>query len=122
MISDPDFQRVSSALGFISNDGIVQLEPSFGYTLYLSKNATGAAAELNADPLAAIRSCAQVASSVVPSDFLIDQTSFLGPWRRFDQQHGYKQIPASGILTPVVEQYMVESYQKQGFYNSTYIP
>lgn len=97
---------------------LVELAPGFGYQLYLSNNATGGAVEMDADPRNAIRSCAQVASSKVPEAFLKDQTSFLGAWRAANQQANRTDIPASGIMSKKVEDYMVASYQKQGFYNS----
>jgi hypothetical protein len=42
----------------------------------------------------------------------------LGPWRDFQKANNLKEIPFSGIMSPEVEDYMVKSYQKQGFYNS----
>ena len=109
---------VSAAAGFSTNEQLVQLVPSFGYQLYLSRNATVAADELNADVRQSIRSCAQTADSKVPSDFLHPVDTFLGPWEEFEQENGLTEIPASGIMNQEVEDYMVESYQKQGFYNS----
>lgn len=98
---------------------LVELAPGFGYQLYLSNNATGGAVEMDADPRSAIRSCAQVADSKVPEAFLKDQTSFLGAWRAANAAADRSDIPASGIMSRKVEDYMVASYRKQGFYNST---
>jgi hypothetical protein len=86
--------------------------------MYLSTNAPGAAKELDADPLNAIRSCAQVADSQLPSTFLQLNNSFLKPWYDFIKTKKLRDIPVSGIMTEVVEKYMVKSYKKQGFYNS----
>ncbi len=99
---------------------LVELAPGFGYQLYLSNNATGGAVEMDADPRNAIRSCAQVADSEVPQAFLKDQTSFLGAWRAANQKANRTDIPTSGIMSKKVEDYMVASYQKQGFYNSMF--
>lgn len=74
--------------------------------------------ELDADPRNAIRSCAQVATTDVPEKFLKDQTSFLKAWREDNKEHNRTDIPFSGIMSKKVEDYMVESYEKQGFYNS----
>ncbi|KAJ3495188.1 hypothetical protein NLG97_g3574 [Lecanicillium saksenae] len=109
---------VSSAFDFVPTEKLVELAPGFGYQLYLSNNATGGAVELDADPRDAIRSCAQVADSKVPAAFLKDQTSFLGAWRAANQKANRTDIPASGIMSKKVEDYMVASYQKQGFYNT----
>jgi hypothetical protein len=86
--------------------------------VYLSTDPRGAAKELDADPLNAIRSCAQVADSQLPSTFLQLSTSFLKPWYDLIKGKKLRDIPASGIMTDVVEKYMVKSYKKQGFYNS----
>ena len=109
---------VSASLGFLSNEALVHLVPTLGYTLYLSKNETGAAAELNADIRSSIRSCAQVADSKVPATFLSEQTNFLDPWKEFLKENKLAEIPFSGIMTKEVEDYMVKSYKKQGFFNS----
>ncbi len=66
----------------------------------------------------AIRSCAQTADSVVPSNFLSEQKTFLGPWKDLLAEKNLKEIPLSGIMSQEVEDYMVKSYKKQGFYNS----
>lgn len=73
---------------------------------------------MDADPRSAIRSCAQIATTKVPPKFLKDQTSFLDAWREDNQKNNRTEIPFSGIMSKVVEDYMVESYKKQGFYNS----
>jgi hypothetical protein len=86
--------------------------------VYFGNNATGAAAELNADPRSAIRSCAQTATSVIPPTFLQENNTFLGPWYAYDKAHNLKAIPFSGIMTQCVEDYMVASYKKQGFFSS----
>lgn len=109
---------VSSAFDFVPTEKLVDLAPGFGYQLYLSNNPTGGATELDADPRNAIRSCAQVADSKVPKKFLVDQTSFLGAWREANKQANRTDIPASGIMSQKVEDYMVASYKKQGFYNT----
>jgi len=88
--------------------------------VYLGSNPVGAAKEMDADPRSAIRSCAQVGNSTLPKDFLKRTDTFLGPWTEFEQAHGLKEIPFSGIMTEKVEDYMVMSYKKQGFYNSEY--
>jgi soluble epoxide hydrolase/lipid-phosphate phosphatase len=109
---------VSAAIGLTTNRGLAALNPFFSYQVYLSENATGAAAELDADPRASIRSCAQVASSKVPATFLARNDTFLGPWKEFMRSLGLKEVPFSGIMSRLVEDYMVMSYKKQGFYNS----
>jgi hypothetical protein len=86
--------------------------------VYLSTDAPGAAKELDHDPLNAIRSCAQVADSQLPPTFLQLNNSFLKPWYDFIKAKRLRNIPASGIMTDVVEKYMAKSYKKQGFYNS----
>lgn len=94
------------------------MAPGFGYQIFLSTDPKAAAAELDSDPRSAIRSCAQVANSTVPSDFLVDRESFLNAWYKANEEAGRDEIPFSGIMTKEVEDYMVASYQKQGFYNS----
>jgi hypothetical protein len=111
-------QYVSAAIGFSANEQLAQLNKNFTYQVYFSNNATGAAQELNADPRSAIMSCAQIAPSVLPPTFLQLATSFLQPWWDFLKAHKLKQIPFSGIMTTCVEDYMVASYQKQGFFPS----
>ena len=93
--------------------------PTLGYTFYVSNNATGAAAEMNANIRMTVRSVAQIASSTVPSTFLADETSFLEPWFQFDEEHNLTEIPFSGIMTPLIEDYMVHMYSIQGFFHST---
>ena len=68
----------------------------------------------------ALRSVAQVANSIIPSEFLRDETSFLEPWFQYDAQNNLTHIPFSGIMTPLVEDYMVDLYSTQGFYHSVY--
>lgn len=109
---------VSSAFDFVPTEKLVEIAPGFGYQLYLSNNATGGAAELDADPRSGIRSCAQVANTTVPKNFLKDQTSFLQAWREDNAKNNRTEIPFSGIMSTKVEDYMVKSYQKQGYYNS----
>ncbi|KAK5996535.1 Epoxide hydrolase A-like protein [Cladobotryum mycophilum] len=106
---------VPSAGPFVPNEKMVEISPGFGYQLYLTNNARGAAAELDADPRAAIRSVAQLSSAKWPKNFLQLETSFLGPWK---QELKGGEIPFSGIMSQQVEDYMVASYQKQGFYNT----
>ncbi len=77
---------------------------------------------MDADPRSAIRSCAQVAATKPPATFLADQTSFLEPWYQWEKQNNVTEIPFSGIMSREVEDYMVESYQKQGFFNSKIHP
>lgn len=103
----------------MSNEVLASLAPGFGYQIFLSKDPEAAAQELDKDPRSAIRSCAQVADSVVPSDFLVDRDSFLNAWYKANEAAGRDEIPFSGIMTREVEDYMVASYKKQGFYNST---
>ncbi|KAK7211760.1 hypothetical protein V2G26_018938 [Clonostachys chloroleuca] len=109
---------VPSSTEFISNEALASLAPGFGYQIFLSKDPKVAAAELDSDPRSAIRSCAQVANSTVPSDFLVDRESFLNAWYKANEEAGRDEIPFSGIMTKEVEDYMVASYQKQGFYNT----
>lgn len=96
------------------------LNPSFSYQVYLSNQPETGAEELDADPRSAVRSCAQVADSRVPEEFLRRNDTFLGPWVEFEQENNLTEIPFSGIMTEVVEDYMVEAYEKQGFYNSSF--
>jgi hypothetical protein len=44
--------------------------------------------------------------------------TFLGPWRGYLKENNLTEIPFSNIMTKEVEDYMVESYKKQGFKNS----
>ena len=111
-------QYVSAAIGFSTNEQLAALNPDFSYQVYFGNNATGAATELNANIRSAIRSCAQIATSVLPPTFLQLTTSFLQPWWDWLKANHLTQIPFSGIMTPCVEDYMVASYQKQGFFNS----
>jgi hypothetical protein len=111
-------QYVSAALGFDTNEQLAALNKNFSYQVYFGNNATGAAAELNANVRSAIRSCAQIATSVLPPTFLQLTTSFLQPWWDWLKANHLTQIPFSGIMTPCVEDYMVESYEIQGFFNS----
>lgn len=109
---------VASAFDFVPTEKLVEIAPGFGYQLYLSNNASGGAAEMDADPRSAIRSCAQVADTKVPEKFLKDTTSFLDAWREDNKKNNRTEIPFSGIMSKKVEDYMVETYKKQGFYNS----
>lgn len=112
-------QYVSAAIGLSPNTKLAELNPHFSYQVYLSANATGAAKELDADPRSAIRSCAQVADSVLPKSFLTKTNTFLGPWREFMKERNITEIPFSAnMMTPLVENYMVESYKKSKFFNS----
>lgn len=111
---------VSSEFDFVPTEKLVELAPGFGYQLYLSNNASGGAAEMDADPRSAIRSCAQVADTKVPEKFLKDTTSFLDAWKEDNKKNNRTEIPFSGIMSQKVEDYMVETYKKQGFYNSEF--
>lgn len=92
--------------------------PSFSYQVYLGSMPKQAAKEMDSDIRSAIRSCAQVADSVIPAQFLKKTDTFLGPWKEFVRAQGLKAIPFSGIMTSEIEDYMVKAYQKQGFYDS----
>ena len=94
---------------------------SFAYQIFLGSNPTGAAKELDADPRSAIRACAQIAGGLRPKDFLQRTTTFLGPWYDLLKEKSLQEIPMSGIMSKRTEDYMVESYKKQGFYNSRLI-
>ncbi|RDL32443.1 uncharacterized protein BP5553_08899 [Venustampulla echinocandica] len=109
---------ISSAREFKTNEQFSQVAPNLGYTFYLSNNATGASKEMDADPRSAIRACAQIAATVPPHDFLSSKTSFLEPWNEWEKENNVTTIPFSGIMSQEVEDYMVESYQKQGFFNT----
>ncbi|KAF1988961.1 alpha/beta-hydrolase [Aulographum hederae CBS 113979] len=98
--------------------GLLAKPPKFQYQLYLATNPRGAARELDADARQSIRSCARLGDDKIPADFLTKTDTFLGPWETFDAQQGVGEIPASGIMSGVVEDYMVASYKKQGFYNT----
>ncbi|KAK2768283.1 hypothetical protein FQN54_000136 [Arachnomyces sp. PD_36] len=111
-------QYISASLGFSTNEELAALNPSFSYQVYLSNTPELAAQELDADPRSAIRSCAQVADSQVPEDFLLRNDTFLGPWEEFQEENGLDEIPFSGIMDEVVEDYMVKAYSKGGFYNT----
>ena len=65
-----------------------------------------------------IRAAARTAKDPYPKNFPGDQTSWINSWNEFDKEHNLTEIPFSGIMTKKVEDYMVESYQKQGFYHS----
>ena len=93
--------------------------PTLGYNVYFSTNATGAAAELNANPRDSIRSCAQLANDTIPSTFLLSETTFLEPWNEFVEENNLTEIPFSGIMSHQVEDYMVTKYKQQGFFPST---
>lgn len=112
---------VASAFDFVPTEKLVEIAPGFGYQLYLSNNASGGAAEMDADPRSAIRSCAQVANTKVPEKFLKDTTSFLDAWREDNKKNNRTEIPFSGIMSKKVEDYMVETYKKQGFFNSEFL-
>lgn len=75
---------------------------------------------MNNDPRSAIRSCAQVADSILPPTFLKKTDTFLGPWKEMEREHKMDEIPFSGIMSEDIEDYMVKSYRKQGFYNSKF--
>jgi soluble epoxide hydrolase/lipid-phosphate phosphatase len=75
---------------------------------------------MNADIRSSIRSCAQIANSTLPKDFLQHNDTFLGPWKEYQKTRGLSEIPFSGIMSKKVEDYMVKSYKKQGFYNSEF--
>lgn len=103
---------------FLPNTDLASINPHFGYQVYVGDNPDLAAKEMDADIRKSIRSCAQTAKSGVPTDFLIPTTNFLGPWNTYLAAHNLKEIPASGIMSQVVEDYMVYSYKKQGFHNT----
>lgn len=96
------------------------MNPKFAYQTFLGQTPDKAAKELDADPRAAVRSCAQKADSELPETFLTRTDTFLGPWYDFIKERGLAEIPFTGIMTREVEDYMVESYKKQGFYNSEF--
>lgn len=73
---------------------------------------------MNADIRMSIRSCARTKDTEPPAEFLTKNDTFLGPWKQYLKQNNLKEIPASGIMSRLVEDYMVLSYLKQGFYNS----
>src|SRR5436305_265487 len=100
---------------FSTNADLAAQNPYFTYQVFLGNEPRKAAAELDADPLDAIRSCARTAAAAPPKDFLTKNTTFLGPWRAQNIKEGRVQIPASGIMTPLVEKYMVDAYRVQGF-------
>lgn len=112
------YQYISASLGFSTNAELAALNPSFSYQVYLSNQAEAAGQELDADPRSAIRSCAQVLDSEIPDDFLRRNDSFLGAWEDFQNENNLTEIPFSGIMSKLVEEYMVREYEKQGFYNS----
>lgn len=109
---------MSAAIGFSTNEQLAQLNQNFTYQVYFGNNATVAAKELNANVRSAIRSCAQIATSVLPPTFLQLTTSFLQPWWDWLKLKHLTQIPFSGIMSACVEDYMVSSYEIQGFFNS----
>jgi soluble epoxide hydrolase/lipid-phosphate phosphatase len=111
-------QYVSGASNFTPNEALSKINPSFSYQVFLGKTPEAAAKEMNADIRSSIRSCAQIANSTLPKDFLQRNDTFLGPWRELQKTMGWNTIPASGIMSAKVEDYMVKSYSKQGFYNS----
>lgn len=111
-------QYTSASLGFSTNEELAALNPYFNYQVYLGNEPQKAAQELDADPRSAIRSCAQVADSSLPEVFLRRNDTFLQPWVEFEEENGLTEIPFSEVMSPLVEDYMVESYKKQGFYNS----
>lgn len=111
---------MSSSLGFSTNAELAALNHSFSYQVYLSNQPEIASEELDADPRSAIRSCAQVADSEVPGEFLRRNDSFLEPWEEFQDKNNLTEIPFSGIMSELVEEYMVRAYEKQGFYNSLF--
>jgi soluble epoxide hydrolase/lipid-phosphate phosphatase len=115
------FQFIPESGEFRSNQQLASSNPSFSYQVYLGTTPEAAAAEMDEDPRMAIRSCAQIANSTLPKDFLRHNDTFLQPWEDYIVANDLDEIPFSGIMTKVVEDYMVRSYQKQGFYNSTYI-
>jgi hypothetical protein len=75
---------------------------------------------MDADVRGTIRSVARTNTTAPPIEFLRQKTTFLGPWKDHIQTKNQKEIPASGIMSQVVEDYMVESYKKQGFYTSEF--
>ncbi|KAK5994760.1 Cytosolic epoxide hydrolase 2-like protein [Cladobotryum mycophilum] len=109
---------VSSAGDFVPTEALAHVVPGFGYQVYLQNNSTTAAVEMDADPRSVIRATSQIATSEIPADFLRNQTSFLGPWKVDNEKHNRTEIPFSGIMSQKVENYMVESYKKQGFFNT----
>jgi soluble epoxide hydrolase/lipid-phosphate phosphatase len=115
-------QYMPATGNFTPNEALAKANPSFSYQVYLGTNPRGAAAEMDADIRSSIRSCAHIANSTLPKDFLQHNDTFLGPWKAFQTSNGLKEIPISGIMDPVVEDYMVQAYSKQGFYNSKYSP
>lgn len=115
------YQYVSAGLGYIPNEELAELDPHVTYNVYFQNNATGAAQELNADIRKSLRSCYQTAKSTIPADFLTENNTFLGPWNTFLQQHKLKQIPFSGLVSHALEDYLVEQYSIQGFYNSEFL-
>ncbi|KAE9962094.1 hypothetical protein BLS_000843 [Venturia inaequalis] len=109
---------VAPVAPFLPSSALAIVNPHFSYQIYLGDHPDLAATEMNADIRKSIRSCAQTAKSGVPADFLVSTTSFLGPWNAYLAANNLTQIPASGIMSQVVEDYMVYSYSKQGFYNT----
>jgi hypothetical protein len=91
---------------------------NFTYQVYVGNNPKAAAAEMDADVRGTIRSVSRNNRTAPPTEFLRQNDTFLGPWKDHIKKMNLKEIPASGIMSQVVEDYMVDSYKKQGFYNS----
>ncbi|QDS69463.1 hypothetical protein FKW77_006186 [Venturia effusa] len=109
---------VAPVAPFLPNTALASINPHFGYQVYVGDRPDLASQEMNADIRKSIRSCAQTAKSGVPADFLTPTTNFLKPWNNYLAAKNLTQIPASGIMSQVVEDYMVDSYKKQGFYTT----
>jgi soluble epoxide hydrolase / lipid-phosphate phosphatase len=109
---------VAPVAPFLPNTVLASINPHFAYQVYLGDNPDVAAKEMDVDIRKSIRSCAQTAKSNIPAEFLTHTTDFLGPWNKFLAANNSQQIPSSGIMSQVVEDYMVYSYKKQGFYNT----
>jgi soluble epoxide hydrolase/lipid-phosphate phosphatase len=109
---------LSSDGAFVSTEELVGLFPTLGYQLYLSHTPDVAAAEMNSSIRDTIRAVSQTASSPNPPNNLAAQDSFLGPWREYVKENNLTGIPFSGIMNEATEDYMVDSYSKQGFFNT----
>jgi hypothetical protein len=111
-------QYVSAKRPFTTNEALAKANKFFSYHVFMANSPEKAAKEMDADHRSAIRAVAHIADSKLPAEFLTRTDTFIGPWRDYIKANNLSEIPFSGIMTKKVEDYMVESYKKQGFYNS----
>ncbi|KAF5363493.1 hypothetical protein D9756_001039 [Leucocoprinus leucothites] len=94
---------------YVSVKQFVPELPKLAYQTFFDRQTEEAAIELNKDTRRSLRTTLRTVDSPPPDDFLKSETSFMDAWKDFDE------IPPIPFFTPAEEDYMVASFERQGF-------